>query len=127
MVARDGGDVAMLEAAPERVAVGTSGRAQRWADLGEGPPAFHLLVGEQQVLRARLGPHGLAFGVSALDALEAELGGEMDDVDGTAGEAADQDGAVDRLFLGPVRARRWEVGRRRAARGDRLVLEVTQH
>src|SRR5207249_7224358 len=77
--------------------------------------------------RVRLGPHPLALGMSALDALEAEPGGEMDDVHGAAGEAADEDRAVDRFLLRPVGARRREVGRRRAARGDRLVLEVAEY
>ncbi len=50
----------------------------------------------------------------------------MHDVDGAAGEAADEDRAVDRLLLGPVGARRRKVRRLRPPLGDRLVLEVAE-
>src|SRR5881409_39861 len=101
-------------------------RAQRRADLGEGPELGHLLVAQQQVLRARLRPHALALGLRALDALEPEPCRQVHDVDRTAREPADEDGAVDRLLLGPVGARRGEVRRLRTSLGDRLVLEIAQ-
>jgi hypothetical protein len=50
----------------------------------------------------------------------------MDDVHGTIGEPADQDGAIDRLLFGPVRTGGRKIGRRRATLGDRLVLEVAE-
>src|SRR5207244_9638701 len=81
---------------------------------------------EQQILRTRLRPHLLALGLSALDALETHLRREVHDVDGAPGEPRDEDGAIDRLLLGPVGAGRREVGGRRAPLGDRLVLEVAQ-
>src|SRR6267143_1003240 len=101
-------------------------RTQRRADLRERPQLRHLLVAEQQVLRARLRPHALALGLRPLDALEPEPRREVHDVDGTAGEAADEDRAVDRLLLGPVGARRREVRRLRPPLGDGLVLEVAE-
>src|SRR5262249_58867705 len=96
------------------------------ADLGERPPALHLFVGQQEILRARLRPDALTFGLGALDPLQAELRREMDDVHRAAGEASDEDRAVDRLLLGPVGARGGKVRRRRAALGDRLVLEIAE-
>src|SRR5438876_1047528 len=126
VIARDGGDGARGRALPERGAVRALSRPERRADLGEGPPALHLLVGEQQILRTRLRPDLLALGLSALDALETHLRREVHDVDGAPGEPRDEDGAIDRLLLGPVGAGRWEVGGRRAPLGDRLVLEVAQ-
>ena len=50
----------------------------------------------------------------------------MHDVDGAPREPRDEDGAVDGLLFGPVGAGRREVGGRRAAFGDRLVLEVAE-
>src|SRR3989442_6105190 len=123
MVARDIGDESFHRALPQRLAIGTAGRTERRTDLGEGPQALHLLVGEQEILRAGLAPDALPLGLRALDPLEPELRRKVHDVDGTAGEPADEDRAVDRLLLGPVRTGRREIGRRRAALGDRPVLE----
>ena len=127
VVARHRGDEARLGSRPERRAVRAVGGPERRADLGEGAQALHLLVGQEQVLRAGLRPHLLAFRLRALDALEAEPGAEMHHVHRAVGEPADEDGAVDRLFLRPVRAGRGEIGGRGPALGDGLVLEVAEH
>src|SRR6266508_2551934 len=102
-------------ARPERGLIDAVGRAERRADLGEGAEALHLLLVEQEVLRAGLGPDALPLGLRALDALEAEPRRQVNDVDGAVGEPADQDGAIDRFLFRPVRTGRREVGRRRAA------------
>src|SRR5262249_19358181 len=126
VVARDRGDEAVLRALPEGRAIGAVVGAKRRPDLGEGAPALHLAGGQEGGLRAGLRPDALARALGALDALEPEPSGEMHDVDGAVGEPADEDGAVDRLLLGPVGAGRREVGGRRAALGDRLVLEIAE-
>src|SRR5262249_15388156 len=96
-------DIALRRALPERLAIRPGRGAQRRANLGEWAKPLHLLVGEEQILRAGLAPHLLALGLRALDALEAELRRQVHDVDRAPGEAADEDRAVYRLLLRPVR------------------------
>src|SRR5712692_10650666 len=126
MIARHRRHEALRGALPERVLVDAVGRAEGRADLGEGAEALHLFLVQQEVLRTGLGPDPLAFALRPLDALEAEPGREVDDIDGTLGELADQDGAIDRLFFRPVGAGGWEIHGRRAPRRDGLVLEVAE-
>src|SRR2546427_13244194 len=122
MVARDVGDESFHRALPQRLAIGTAGRTERRTDLGEGPQALHLLVGEQEILGAGLAPDALPLGLRALDPLEPELRRKAHDVDGTAGYPADEDRAVGRLLLGQVRTARREIGRDVGGLRDRLVL-----
>ena len=127
MIARDARDVPLRHASPQRITVGPVGGTQRRPDLREWSPRRHLALGEQHVLRARLRPHALPERLGPLDALEAELGRQMDDVDRRAGQRPHVDDAVDRFLFGPRRARRRKVGRRDLARGERLVLQVGDH
>ena len=75
VIARHRRDEALLRSCPQRRPIRPHRRAQRRADLCERAPALHLLVGEEEILRAGLGPHPLPLGLGALDALEAEPGG----------------------------------------------------
>ena len=94
--------------------------------LAKWAPRLHLLLGEEEVLRAGLGPDALPLGLRVLDPLEAARGREVHDVDRTARHRADADGAIDRLLLRPRRAGGGEVGGLDAPGGDGLVLEVIE-
>src|SRR5262249_22071350 len=81
VIARDRVNRAGRRAGPHRLAIAAMCRPQRRADLGERAELCHFLVAQQEVLRARLRPHPLALRLRALDALEPESRGEVDDVD----------------------------------------------
>ena len=84
----------------------------------------HLGVGQQQVLRAGLGPDALTPRLGLLDALQPQVGAEMHDVGGAAGGAGHGYGPVDGFLLGPVGAGHGEELRVGVTLGDELVLQI---
>ena len=64
------------------------------------------------------------WALGLFDSLHANIGAEVDDVDGAVGYVAHFDGAVDGFFFGPVGAGGGEVGGVDTALADELVLEI---
>src|SRR5439155_2680519 len=99
VIAADAVDQAALEASPEcclRIAV-----AERWCHQvagGVGPRVERVI--EDQIVGTRLRQGGYAVVTSLCDQVHCQRGRQVDEVDGAAGGAAEEQSAADRFGLG---------------------------
>src|SRR5712692_8481005 len=102
-------------------------RSKWWRALSEAAEALDVLLGVEEVVRARLAADVDAARLRFGDQLDAARCAHVHDMNAAAGLAGNRDGTRDGFQLGGRRPRAYEVARTLPAGGERPAGEVVDH